>query len=133
DYEQAQRHQLECIKITRKRHGTSYMPQRLGKLAEIAQKRGHIAEASSLYDEFTEITETILANSTSRYFAESIVDWMGDIYINHFVLALEHLQEPAQAFKILEQVRGRMIAVGLRSTLIDQIKQVSHPALYERK
>lgn len=115
DYEKAEQPQMQSIQITQRRHGNSYLPERLGKLADIVKRRGRVSEARSLYDDFSKITEGILGRSASPYVRASLIHWMSDIYLNYFVLTLEHLKDPGQAFQVLERARGGTVAAGLLS------------------
>ncbi len=117
--EQAQEYQTQCIDATRARHDGYSLPQRFSRLAEIHVKRGYISEANALYDQVTDIVEALLVNSPSPYAKASLIDWLSDIFTNHFKLAVNQLNDPEQARTILERARGRTLAEAIRSNLID--------------
>ena len=114
---------MQSIQITQRRSGNSYLPERLGKLADIVRRRGKVSEAKSLYGDFSKITEGILSRSASPYVRASLIHWMSDIYLSYFVLALEHMKDPPQAFQVLERARGGTVAAGLLSKRDDADKE----------
>jgi CHAT domain-containing protein/tetratricopeptide (TPR) repeat protein len=117
--EKSKLYQTQCIEVTKSRHDGYSLPERYSRLAEVQIKQGNTAEASALYEQITDITEGLLINSPSPYAKASLINWLSDIFINHFKLALSQLKDPRQAFTILERARGRTVAEAIRGRLID--------------
>jgi hypothetical protein len=117
--ENAKLYQTQCIEVTKSRHDGYSLPQRYSRLAEIQVRQGNTREASALYEQITDITEGLLINSPSPYAKASLINWLSDIFINHFKLTLSQLKDPLHSFTILERARGRTVAEAIRSRLID--------------
>lgn len=123
DSERAEEYQARCIEVTRARHDGYSLPERFSRLAEIYIKRGRISDASALYEQVTDVTEALLINSPSPYAKASLIDWLSDIFTNHFKLVLNQLKDADQALSILERARGRTLAEAIRSKLIEPSKE----------
>ena len=91
------------------------LPLRLGELAEIRTAQGRLSTASALYSEASDVVEGIMANVPSRSSQARLVGVMSDLYAGHFVLAADKRSDPHEAFRVIEQARGRALADVLRT------------------
>jgi len=133
DSEKAEEYQAQCIEVTTARHDGYSLPERFSRLAEIYIKRGRISEASALYEQVTDITEALLINSPSPYAKASLIDWLSDIFTNHFKLVLNQLKDADQALAILERARGRTLVEAIRSKLIEPGKEKAQSPMPARE
>jgi CHAT domain-containing protein len=86
------------------------LPRRMKDLAVIKVQQGKVNEANALYDEISDITEGMIAASNTAYAKSSLIGSLSDIYLSHFILIAEHLNDPAKAFSVLERARGRSVS-----------------------
>jgi CHAT domain-containing protein len=94
------------------------LPLYLTKKAEVESALNRPAIADRLYVQATDLIEGMLLNTPSSLVKGSLIATMGDVYLGHFRLALLTLANPAQAFQIVEQARGRALADSLLSSRI---------------
>jgi CHAT domain-containing protein/predicted negative regulator of RcsB-dependent stress response len=96
-----------------------YQPRALTALAElrIAQKR--FSEANTLFERAEGVTEATLINLHSGLESAAVVGSMSETYLAHFRLAVQQ-GSIADAFRIMERVRGRALANLLYSKNADQ-------------
>lgn len=93
-------------------------PLYLAKKAEVESALNRPSIADKLYLQATGLIEGMLVNAPSPLVKGSLIATMGEVYLGHFRLALSSLANPAQAFKIVEQARGRALADSLLSSNI---------------
>ena len=86
----------------------------LEEKAEVEAQLGHLASADSAYYQASNLVEAMLANAPSSLVKSSLIATIGDIYVNHFKLAVTQFHDPAKAFAVLENARGRSLADSLR-------------------
>jgi CHAT domain-containing protein/tetratricopeptide (TPR) repeat protein len=86
------------------------LPQRLQALAELQVAQGEYVEADRTYDKATAFIDSGLANSSSVLEKTALIKASGTLYPEHFDLVVTHLHNPAKAYSIVEQVRGRVSA-----------------------
>ena len=91
------------------------LPTRLGELAAIRAAQDRLNTASALYSEASDIVEGIMANVPSRTSQARLVGVMSELYAGNFVLAADRLNEPFEAFRVIERARGRALADVLRT------------------
>ena len=91
-----------------------YVPRNLTVLADLKARRGHIAEAKELYKQAEDVIDAMLGGDDS-YWNSSIAAAMSQTYLQHFEL-LAKQGDTAEAFRILERVRGRTLAIVLADT-----------------
>jgi CHAT domain-containing protein len=87
--------------------------------AAIRADQGRISEADILYEEALQTLNTLLGKFTSAHARAFLVARMSNLYIDYFSFSLHRLNDPAKAFIILEQARGRSISDSLRGRRID--------------
>lgn len=88
-----------------------YVPRNLTVLADLKARRGRITEAKQLYEQAEDVIDGMLGGDDS-YWNSSIAAAMSQTYLQHFELLAEQ-GDTADAFQILERVRGRTLAVAL--------------------
>ncbi len=88
-----------------------YVPRNLTILADLKARRGHIAEAKALYKHAEDVIDGMLGGDDS-YWNSSIAAAMSQTYLQHFELVAKE-GDTADAFQILERVRGRTLASAL--------------------
>src|SRR5271165_4734428 len=88
-----------------------YVPRNLTILADLKARRGRIAEAKALYEHAEDVIDGMLGGDDS-YWNSSIAAAMSQTYIQHFELVAK-VGDTADAFQILERVRGRTLASAL--------------------
>jgi len=90
-------------------------PLYIAEKAEVEVGLRHFAEASDLYTRATALAESLLINAPSSHVKSAMIDTMAGIYLGHFRLALLTMHDPAKAFEIVENARGRSLADSMRS------------------
>ena len=102
-----------------------YLPRNLSILADLNARRGRVAEAKALYERAEDVIEGMLISVDQPYWNSSVVAAMSQTYLQHFEL-LAHDGKVADAFHVLERIRGRTLAWALEdrnaftSTATDQ-------------
>ena len=95
-----------------------YAPDRLRTLAELEQAQGHLEQASELYQRATDIVEGLIAAAPDSA-RDALMAQMSPIFADHFAIAA-HRANVGDAFRIIEQVRGRIVAEKLLQPSFDQ-------------
>ena len=83
------------------------IPKLLNVLAQI--KVSHNAEADQTYDRAATIQDVMIGNADSALGKTALIKGVGDLYAKHFDLIAEHGGDPAKAFAVVEQARGRVM------------------------
>lgn len=83
--------------------------------AGILSDQGRIEEADRLYSSAIRSLNTLLAKFGSSHGRAFLISRMSDLYSDYFALCLLKLKDPAKAFLVIEQARGRGISDALRS------------------
>ena len=89
-----------------------YMPRNLTILADLKARRGHVVQAKALYEQAEDVIEGMLISVDEPYWNSSVVAAMSQTYLQHFEL-VAHGGNVAEAFHVLERVRGRTLAWAL--------------------
>lgn len=105
----------ECITASRKLVDMYFLPQHLALAAEIETHLNHIPQADQDYEEAENLIEAMLLNVPSASVKASLIATMDAVFRGHFKLALEHENQLGTAFRIVERVRGRVVADNLRA------------------
>lgn len=90
-----------------------YLPRNLTILADLKARRGRTTEANALYERAEDVIEGMLISVDGPYWNSSVAAAMSETYLQHFELAAKG-QDVANAFRILERVRGRTLAWTLK-------------------
>jgi len=88
-----------------------YVPRNLTVLADLKARRGRITEANQLYEQAEDVIDGMLGGDDS-YWNSTIAAAMSQTYLQHFEL-LATRGDTTGAFRILERVRGRTLAIVL--------------------
>lgn len=104
--------------------------------AAIRAGQGRFIEADRLYSEALLSLNGLLQKFTSAHARAFLVARMSSLYNDYFSLCLHKLNDPAKAFMILEQARGRSISDSLRGRRTDSASAViesgqNHSGKYE--
>ena len=86
------------------------VPERLQALAEIETKQGAYSEADRTYDRAATFVDSTIGNLSAVLDKTALIKASSELYSEHFCLIAQHFNNPAKAFSIIEQVRGRVTA-----------------------
>ncbi|MGH9773242.1 MAG: CHAT domain-containing protein, partial [Candidatus Acidiferrales bacterium] len=111
---QAEKAIKECIVASRKLADMYFLPQHLALAGEIETRLDQTRQAETDYDEAEGEIEGMLLNVPSAAVKASLIATMDSVFRGHFELAMKEHQIPT-AFRILENVRGRIVADNLRA------------------
>jgi len=84
------------------------VPERLQALAEIETKQGEYSEADRTYDRAATFVDSAIGNLSAVLDKTALIKSSSELYSEHFCLVAKHFNDPAKAFSIIEQVRGRV-------------------------
>jgi CHAT domain-containing protein/tetratricopeptide (TPR) repeat protein len=115
DLNSAEKYETQAIGAMQEVQDKYHLPLHLALLAELAAKRGKIAEANRLYDQAADVVEGMLVSVPTREVESSLIAVESQLYLGHFNLAATKLHDVGRAFETLETARGRTIADALRS------------------
>ncbi|MBZ5658075.1 MAG: hypothetical protein LAO56_22670, partial [Acidobacteriia bacterium] len=85
------------------------IPKLLNVLAQIQVSRKEYAEADQTYDRAATIQDVMIGNADSALGKTALIKGVGDLYAKQFALIAEHGGDPAKAFTVVEQARGRVM------------------------
>jgi len=85
------------------------IPKLLSVLAQIQVSRKEYEEADQTYDRAATIQDVMIGNANSALGKTALIKGVGDLYEKHFGLIAEHGGDPAKAFTVVEQARGRVM------------------------
>jgi len=85
------------------------IPKLLNVLAQIQVSRKEYAEADQTYDRAATIQDVMIGNADSEIGKTALIKGVGNLYAKHFDLIAEHGGDPAKAFAVVEQARGRVM------------------------
>ena len=84
------------------------VPERLQALGEIEIGRGAYSEADRTYDRAAAFVDFTIGNLSGVLDKTALIKASSELYSQHFCLVAQHFNDPAKAFSIIEQVRGRV-------------------------
>src|SRR5713226_6080037 len=85
------------------------IPKLLNVLAQIQISQKEYVEADQTYDRAAAIQDVMIGNADSPLGKTALIKGAGDLYAKHFGLIAEHGGDPAKAFTVVEQARGRVM------------------------
>jgi len=94
---------------------TPLVPQLLSGLAQVEISGKRYREADRTYDRAAVIQDVMIGNADSALGKTALISGASDLYAKHFALLADYLDNPAKAFLVIEQARGRVITDLLRS------------------
>lgn len=119
DFEKAEGAAETAVAATGQSRDMYLAPARLRTLAEIEVALGRTKQASQLYQRATDIIEGMVANAPDSGARAALLAEMSPIFVDHFSLAAQE-KNTRQAFHIIEQVRGRIVAERLLQPALDK-------------
>lgn len=87
----------------------AFVPPALHRLAEVEISQHNYADADRTYDRAAMIQDVMIGNADSTLGKTALIKAASDLYAKHFALVVEHVGDTEKAFKIVEQVRGRVM------------------------
>src|SRR5207248_4259631 len=84
------------------------LPLRLQSLAKLQASQGKYTEASQTYDRASDVLDAMIGNIRSAAGKIGLVNAMSSVYLDHFALVADHLNDPTKAFSVVEHARGRV-------------------------
>lgn len=96
--------------------GETYeLPHHLAIHAALLAQIGDIREAERLYAKAADVTEAMLLNAPSVDARRSVISAMSEVYVGYFGLVADRIGNLEEAFRVIEQARGRVAADSMRS------------------
>jgi CHAT domain-containing protein/tetratricopeptide (TPR) repeat protein len=132
DLEKAEDSAGKGVAASQRIEETFELPERLGILARLRADRGKIEDADRLYEQAEDVVEGILVSVASPNSRALIIGALSQIYVDHFTMAINRLNNPARAFEVLERARGRTTADLLRAKE-GPTGNISQARIYERE
>ena len=86
----------------------SSVPESLQTVAEVEIEQGAYSEADRAYDRAAAFVDSSIANLSGVLDKTALIKASSELYVQHFCLIAQHFNNPAKAFSIIEQVRGRI-------------------------
>ena len=115
DLEKAEDRATKGVEASQKVAESYELPQRLALLAKLRSDRGNFAEADRLYEQAEDVIDGLLITVASPGARTLLIGAMSQIYVDHFALMIDRLNNPAKALQVLERARGRTAADILRN------------------
>jgi tetratricopeptide (TPR) repeat protein len=115
DLQKAEDRAAKGVEASQKVGETYELPERLAFLARLRADRGKFDEADQLYEQAEDVVDGLLVSVASTGTRTSLVGAMSQIYVDHFAVAVDRLNNPVRALEILERARGRTAADILRN------------------
>jgi hypothetical protein len=103
------------------------LPQRLKELASLKASRGDLTGANAVYVEITDLTEGMIASSSTEYAKASLIGALSDVFVNHFTLLADRLRDTQKAFEVLERARGRSIWLRMGASPDEEALEAKRP------
>lgn len=114
DLQRAAQYAAQALQSTHNSGIVSALPTHMQFLAGLRASQGRYAEADLLYRKAEDEVDAQLALTPSGA-KHLLLKSTSDIYTEHFALVAEHMRSVAAAYRIVERVRGRILADLLRS------------------
>jgi len=85
------------------------LPEAMGLLADILVREGQFKEADGIFDEAMTIQDAMLGKANTIQSKTAVITKSNSLYARHFALAADHFNNLAEAYRIIEQARGRVL------------------------
>ena len=99
----------DAITTLENAHAVALLPSRLDVLAQVLIARGRYTQASKLYDRAASLQDTLIGRADSMIAKTALITGADQLYEHHFALVADHFDNTAEAFKVVEQGRGRAL------------------------
>jgi CHAT domain-containing protein len=113
----AESHLSRGLFITQRTPEIWLMPARLESLAELKAADGRYREADALYHRASDLVDTLLGSTTNPQAEGSLIAANSEIFVKHFQLCADNLRNIADAYRGIEEARGRASLDMLRGAL----------------
>ena len=90
-------------------HAVAVLPSRLDVLAQVLIAQGKYSQASKLYNRAASLQDTLIGRADSMIAKTALITGADQLYEHHFALIADHFNDTGQAFKVVEEGRGRAI------------------------
>lgn len=117
DNRSAEQYLEQGIQITQDTPELWLMPSRLQSLAALKAADNEFGRADALYRRATDLIDALLGGTTNAQAERSLVAVNSEIFVQHFQLAADKLKSTDEAYRIIEEVRGRTSLDMLRGAL----------------
>ena len=104
----AELHLSRGLFITQRTPEIWLMPARLESLAELKTADGRYREADAIYHRASDIVDTLLGGTTNSQAERSLIAVNSEIFVKHFQLCADHLKYVSDAYRGIEEARGRV-------------------------
>jgi CHAT domain-containing protein len=104
----------QCVAACRRVGDRFFLPRYLAREAAIQLKRGRIRDAQATYEDAEDVINGNLVNVNSVWNKSSLIAAMNDVFLGHFRAEAQFGRSPRNAFRIVEEARGRPITDMLR-------------------
>jgi CHAT domain-containing protein len=84
------------------------VPQRLLTVAILDIRRGKYNEADRVFDRASTFVDALIGDYSSVLEKTAVIKASSELYSQHFALVADRFNDPARAYSIIEQVRGRV-------------------------
>ena len=71
-------------------------------------KQGKYEEADRIFDRASAFVDALIGNYSSVLEKTAMIKASSELYSQHFALVADRFNDPAKAYSIIEQVRGRV-------------------------
>ena len=115
DLQKAEDRAAKGVEASQKVGETYELPERLAFLARLRSDRGKFEESDWLYEQAEDVVDGLLVSVGSPGTRTSLIGAMSQIYIDHFALAADRINDPIRALAVLERARGQTAADILRN------------------
>ncbi|HLG96631.1 MAG TPA: CHAT domain-containing tetratricopeptide repeat protein [Bryobacteraceae bacterium] len=117
---ESQKAAAAAVNASRRTGDRFLLPRALAQLAAVAVSRRRFQYAENLFEQATDIVNGMLSNTASANAKSSVVASMDQIFLGYFGLEADQLKNPAKAFQVIEEARGRSVADSLRYPTVDR-------------
>jgi CHAT domain-containing protein len=84
------------------------VPRRLLTVAVLDVKQGKYEEANRVFDRASAFVDALIGDYSSVLEKTAVIRASSELYTQHFSLVADRFNDPARAYSIIEQVRGRV-------------------------
>ncbi len=104
----AERHLVCGLSITQNTPEIWLMPRRLESLAELKIADGQYLEADRLYHRASDLVDVLIGSTTDPQAERSLIAANSEIFAKQFQLCADHLKRVDEAYRVIEEARGRV-------------------------
>jgi len=108
EFAKAEQFATEAAASTQASGDMWWLPERLQTLADLQVSQGKYEEADRVYDRAGAFIDSMIGNFSSVLEKTAVINASSELYSRHFSLIADRFNDPAKAYSIVEQVRGRV-------------------------